>query len=385
MPTPPTTARTAGAAHPVLVALAAACGLAAAMGLGRFVYTPLLPVMIEQSTLTPEVGAWLATVNYTGYLLGAALLMWRHDLAVPLLNRGALVALVLSELAMVAGESVALWGAARLVAGVASAFVFVFCARTIAGAVPAGLGYAGVGLGIFLSGALTLLLEPVLGWRELWLVAAALTAVLALASWWLRPDHAVPSVPHSRSGWTRDGVLLAVAYSLEGMGYIIVGTFLVALVRDTLGVVWAGPAAWSVVGLSAASGAVAVSWARRHWSLRALMVGALLLQALSALLPVILPGLVTTIVSGVLFGATFLGLVLTAMTWGARLGLPSAAATLTVVYGLGQIVGPIVVAPTLDRGYEAAFVVATVVLVVAAVTVGWRAPAARGRAGRAAR
>lgn len=353
-------------AHPVLVALAAAAGLAAAMGLGRFVYTPLLPLMIEQSTLTPEVGALLATVNYVGYLLGAAILMWRHDLAVPLLHRVALVALVLSELAMVVDESVVLWGAARLVAGVASAFVFVFCARTIAGAVPAGIGFAGVGLGIFLSGALTLVLEPVLDWRELWLVAALLTGLLALASWWLPPDHAVPAVPHSRSGWTRDGVLLTVAYSLEGLGYIIVGTFLVALVRDGLAVPWAGPAAWSVVGLSAAAGAVAVSWARRHWSLRGLMVGALLLQALSALLPVLVPGLVTAIVSGVLFGATFLGLVLTAMTWGARLGLPSAAATLTVGYGLGQILGPLVVAPTLDEGYGRAFVVATVVLVVAA-------------------
>ena len=353
-------------AHPVLVALAAAAGLAAAMGLGRFVYTPLLPLMIEQSTLTPEVGALLATVNYVGYLLGAAILMWRHELAVPLLHRVALVALVLSELAMVADESVVLWGAARLVAGVASAFVFVFCARTIAGAVPAGIGFAGVGLGIFLSGALTLVLEPVLGWREMWLVAALLTGLLALASWWLPPDHAVPAVPHSRSGWTRDGVLLTVAYSLEGLGYIIVGTFLVALVRDGLAVPWAGPAAWSVVGLSAAAGAVAVSWARRHWSLRGLMVGALLLQALSALLPVLVPGLVTAIVSGVLFGATFLGLVLTAMTWGARLGLPSAAATLTVGYGLGQILGPLVVAPTLYEGYGRAFVVATVVLVVAA-------------------
>lgn len=353
-------------AHPVLVALAAAAGLAAAMGLGRFVYTPLLPLMIEQSTLTPEVGALLATVNYVGYLLGAAILMWRHDLAVPLLHRVALVALVLSELAMVVDESVVLWGAARLVAGVASAFVFVFCARTIAGAVPAGIGFAGVGLGIFLSGALTLVLEPALDWRELWLVAALLTGLLALASWWLPPDHAVPAVPHSRSGWTRDGVLLTVAYSLEGLGYIIVGTFLVALVRDGLAVPWAGPAAWSVVGLSAAAGAVAVSWARRHWSLRGLMVGALLLQALSALLPVLVPGLVTAIVSGVLFGATFLGLVLTAMTWGARLGLPSAAATLTVGYGLGQILGPLVVAPTLDEGYGRAFVVATVVLVVAA-------------------
>lgn len=353
-------------AHPVLVALAAAAGLAAAMGLGRFVYTPLLPLMIEQSTLTPEVGALLATVNYVGYLLGAAILMWRHELAVPLLHRVALVALVLSELAMVVDESVVLWGAARLVAGVASAFVFVFCARTIAGAVPAGIGFAGVGLGIFLSGALTLVLEPALDWRELWLVAALLTGLLALASWWLPPDHAVPAVPHSRSGWTRDGVLLTVAYSLEGLGYIIVGTFLVALVRDGLAVPWAGPAAWSVVGLSAAAGAVAVSWARRHWSLRGLMVGALLLQALSALLPVLVPGLVTAIVSGVLFGATFLGLVLTAMTWGARLGLPSAAATLTVGYGLGQILGPLVVAPTLDEGYGRAFVVATVVLVVAA-------------------
>ena len=41
-----------------------AAALGAAMGIGRFAYTPILPLMTAQAAVTPQVAAQLATANY---------------------------------------------------------------------------------------------------------------------------------------------------------------------------------------------------------------------------------------------------------------------------------------------------------------------------------
>ena len=52
---------------PVLIAIAGLVALATAMGIGRFAFTPLLPMMQEHG-LTVAQGGWLASANYVGYL-----------------------------------------------------------------------------------------------------------------------------------------------------------------------------------------------------------------------------------------------------------------------------------------------------------------------------
>src|SRR3546814_16415570 len=45
--------------------------LAVAMGIGRFAFTPLLPMMQNDAGLALTQGGWLASANYLGYLIGA--------------------------------------------------------------------------------------------------------------------------------------------------------------------------------------------------------------------------------------------------------------------------------------------------------------------------
>ncbi|RZJ51654.1 MAG: YbfB/YjiJ family MFS transporter, partial [Acidovorax sp.] len=105
--------------------------LAAAMGIGRFAFTPLLPMMLHDGVVDIATGSWLATANYAGYLAGALLYMalpWlgRRLGGVPgnaTLVRGGLVATVLLT-GMLALPWPAVWPLLRMLAGVASALVF---------------------------------------------------------------------------------------------------------------------------------------------------------------------------------------------------------------------------------------------------------------------
>lgn len=339
------------------------------MGVGRFVFTPILPVMIGAAGVTPSSGAIIATANYTGYLVGAVLLSIRPALNTTFSFRVWIGILLASEAAMAFVDGTAAFSTLRFVAGLASAALFLACASTVArqaGTSP-GITFGGVGTGIALSGVLTLVAAPHLSWEALWLASAALTAAL-IAPALMLDVHAesrsvdTPKIHHSRSRavWR---VLLGV-YFLEGLGYIIVGTFLVAAVGGH-GNSSVGPTVWIVVGVSAMPAAMLWHAVARHVGIRRALLGAFVLQTVSALLPAVTGSPVAAIVSAILFGGTFMGITTLTLTLAGTLSIGRTAATLTAVYGVGQVLGPLVVAPALGDSYTLAFVVAAVVLAAA--------------------
>src|SRR3546814_17917255 len=56
---------------PLALAWPGLVALAVAMGIGRFAFTPLWPLMAEDAGLSLAQGGWLASANYAGYLPGA--------------------------------------------------------------------------------------------------------------------------------------------------------------------------------------------------------------------------------------------------------------------------------------------------------------------------
>ncbi|GAA5053691.1 YbfB/YjiJ family MFS transporter [Nocardia callitridis] len=365
----PTIARRPTSRSELGTALAAASGLAAAMGIGRFVYTPLLPVMVDAHRFDADAGALIATANYVGYLLGALLLTWRPDLNNRTVFRVSAGALIVSEAVMMLPGPAILPAAARLVAGVASAVIFVGCAAVAARPgshkFGSGIAFGGVGFGIAVTGLLVLGLRPVLSWQSLWLVSGLCTLILVI------PALSLDIRPGTRGGTStkRTGYAwraLLVAYFLEGVGYIVIGTFLVAAVSEQHGPVL-GASMWVIVGAVAAPATVLWGILTRRWRPAVALPIALLAQCVSAILPVVSGHIVPTALSAALFGATFLGIVMLTMRIGTELTDSGAAAPLTAVYGAGQIVGPLVVAPVISDSYPVAFVIATIVLAVATV------------------
>jgi MFS family permease len=349
-------------------ALAAGAGLAAAVGVGRFAYTPLMPAMVDAHRIDAHEGALIAAANYAGYLAGAMLLARRPDLNSRTIFRLAAAALVVSQALLAVPAPAMLCGVLRLIAGIASAVLFVGCAGAIARldghGHAAGIAFGGVGIGIASTGLLGIAARPVLPWQALWLGAAGLTAVLLLPSLGLdiHPGHRAAGTsgrPRSTRAWRA----LLVAYSLEGVGYIVIGTFLVAAVGAHSGPT-VGSAMWVIVGAAAAT---AMLWgmAARRWTPAAALVVALVAQCLSAALPAVSTAILPAALCAALFGGTFMGITMLAIRVGTELSDHRAAATLTAGYGSGQMLGPLVVAPLVGDGYTVAFVIATVVLMAA--------------------
>ena len=345
------------------------------MGIGRFVYTPILPLMTAQAGVTAHTAAVLATANYGGYLAGAlAGTLWPRLARSIAVCRASLVVLIGSLAAMPLMDNAFGWMLLRALAGVASALVFVIAVNVLLEhlrghpARLAGWGFGGVGAGIALSAVLVLATQD---WRSAWWTAALSAAVFSAGAWFIRP------APHTRAGAAVAAgrpphgafMLLFGSYTLEGIGYIIAGTFLVAAVEHGAPH-WLGGGAWLVVGLATVPSAALWAALSGRWSHPVLLAYALCVQAAGIAVAALIGGVTAALIGAVLFGGTFIGVSTLALAAGRLLRYPRAVALLTAGYSVGQLLGPIVVAPLLHDEFRAALVVGALVVLAAALVAG---------------
>ncbi|HSY15484.1 MAG TPA: YbfB/YjiJ family MFS transporter [Jatrophihabitantaceae bacterium] len=364
------------AASPRRIVIQAGAALAVSMGIGRFVYTPILPLMLSQAGLSAQYGSTLATANYVGYLAGAL-----AGIFIPRLvgsaraMRTSLVVLFATLVLMGFTENHAAWFGLRLVAGAASALVFVIAVTAMLTQLRqhsqqlVGWGFGGVGAGIAVSGLMVLVVRTTSTWRAAWWASAVLALLLTFLAWSLRPEAATGTQAPRRGELPRTRpwfAALFLSYSLEGIGYIIAGTFLVAAVNQN-SPAWVGSSAWVLVGLAALPASVV--WARlgHRWSRPTLLCAALVIQAAGIALPALVGGVAPALISAVLFGATFLGVGSIALALGAYLQFPRAVALLTTGYSVGQILGPVIATPLVHNGYHVALLVGAALVLAAAL------------------
>jgi predicted MFS family arabinose efflux permease len=327
--------------------------LALAIGVGRFVYTPILPLMVEDLGMTQGAAGLLASANFAGYLAGALLA------ATPAVSgsrrRWLLAGLIVSALttgAMAFGSAPAAFLILRFLGGVASAFGLVFASALVldrlAVAGRPGLSavhFAGVGVGIAVSAVLSSGLAAVgADWRGIWLAGGVISLAGAGVVAALIPDRAgpAPATAARARGTGRRLATFVAAYGLFGFGYIITATFLVAIVRDGDHGRAFEPVVWLVVGLTAApSVACWTSIARRVGIARAFAL-ACVTEAIGVAASV-MQTTVAVLLGAAFLGGTFMGLTALGLIGARRLseGDPrSTLAVMTAAFGLGQIVGP---------------------------------------------
>ena len=368
----------------VSAALGGLIAIAAALGVGRFVYTPILPTMIEALGLSKSEAGLIASANFAGYLIGALFA------ATPKLGGsrrlwllGSLAASALTTAGMGLTQTLAAFLALRFVGGAASALVLIFSSTIVlerlAEARRSGLSalhFAGVGTGIALSAVLVAgLLNLGHNWQSLWLASGGLTFAALIAVAMLLPQSVTPTAqpggPASKA--TSSGLRrLVIAYGLFGFGYVITATFLVAIVRASPKIHALEPVIWVVFGV-AAMPSVAL-WARiaKPLGIPATFAAACIVEALGVLSSVVWPSPLGVFLAAILVGGTFMGLTALGLM-GARARATDdphrVLALMTGAFGVGQIVGPVFAGIVSDRlgNFTAPSIVAAFALLVAAL------------------
>ena len=343
---------------PRKVMLAGLFSLILCMGVARFAYTPLLPVMLSETFLNDALGGWLATINYVGYMCGALLAASISDLKLKdTLYRIGLIIAVITTIGMGIIDNYILWSVMRFFAGLSSAGGLLIGSGLILnwmmrnGHKPElGLHFGGVGLGIATTAVMAILMLERFDWAEQWQLFSLVGIALAIPAWlWLpRPNRSKASAinetelldhPPQRS-WM---LLLFAAYFCAVFGYVISATFLVAIVENQTSLAGNGSRVWLFTGLAAAP--ACIIWdriARKTGELKALLL-AYGLNIIGIIIPVFSHSLFGVVLSGFLFGATFIGIVSLMLTMVGKF-YPTKPAKpmgkLTLSYGVAQIVAP---------------------------------------------
>ncbi len=360
--------------------------LAAAMGIGRFAFTPLLPLMLRDGSVGAPAGAAWAAANYMGYLMGAATARWLRANPVGGL-RWSLVGVALTTLALGSHAALPVGLVLRATAGVFSAWALI-CASSVilaelARRQASHLGawiYTGVGFGIALSGTLAWLggWQPAHWlWLELGIVATAAAVVVVMGLRRLERALPPPAPPTTIAGQGRNPFSLVLCYGVSGFGYIVPATFLPVMARQQVSNPLVFGLAWPLFGLAATvSVAVSARWLS-GWPRRRVWALAQAVMALGTALPVATEALWAVGASAVLVGGTFMVATMAGLQL-AREARPSdptpLLARMTMAFAAGQIVGPLLVrlfGPGLRGGWDSITCANAAATALLALTAAW--------------
>jgi predicted MFS family arabinose efflux permease len=367
--------------------------LGVAMGIGRFAFTPILPMMQQDSSVSIAEGGWLATANYAGYLVGA-ISAWVIRTGPATAIRLGLAGTAVATLAMAVDSGFEARLALRALAGISSAWVLVFASSwSLARLAPyrrpllSGMVFAGVGIGIALAGGVCLaLMEAGAGSSAAW-VSLGLIALIATAVIWRSVGasdagglvESEPPVPPPWR-WSGGAARLVCCYGGFGFGYIIPATFVPVLARQMI----PDPAifgwCWPMFGAAAAASTLGAGAAMRWAGARRIWMISQLLMALGVCLPVAGRGVVPIVLAALLVGGTFMVNTMAGMQEARRLAAANPTplmASLTTAFALGQIVGPILVSSRVGPDEDFTEPLLLAALVLAASTAGLALPASR--------
>ena len=369
----------------LILILTGTSALAIAVGIGRFSYTPILPYMLEELNMSKTNGGLIASWNFFGYLIGSLLsILSIFKRKFKFIFFIAIIFSLFTTLLMSFCENIIFFIIIRFLAGLSSAFVLIFGTSLILPSIQA-LGkeslstahFIGVGLGMFLSS----ILVSVLGafdfiWSDLWLGVTFLAILLSIPVFIFTPDQTTFSNSYnnvknvSKIGFN----LITLSYGLYGFGYVILGTFISTMARETSGLESTESYVWLLVGLSGMPMVIFWPWIGKKIGIDIALFLACIVMAIGILMSVLIENKLGIIFSAIFLGSTFVPITALALLEGQtryKGSIRVSTAILTISFSIGQMIGPYFGGIIIDffLSYDVALYISSISLFIASILV----------------
>ena len=369
----------------LILILTGAAALAIAVGIGRFSYTPILPYMLEELNMSKTNGGLIASWNFFGYLVGSLLsILSIFKRKLKFIFFTAIIFSLFTTLLMSFCENVIFFILVRFLSGVSSAFVLIFGTSLILPSIQA-LGkkslstahFMGVGLGMFLSS----ILVSVLGgfnfiWSDLWIGVTFLAILLAIPVFIFTPDQTTFSSSYNNAkNVSKIGFnLITLSYGLYGFGYVVLGTFISTMARETPGLESTESYVWLLVGLSGMPMVIFWPWIGKKIGIDIALFLACIVMAIGILMPVLIENKLGIIFSAIFLGSTFVPITALALLEGQtryKGSIRVSTAILTISFSIGQMIGPYFGGIIIDLflSYDVALYISSISLFIASILV----------------
>jgi predicted MFS family arabinose efflux permease len=365
---------------PALIAFTGFVSLVLAMGIGRFAYTPVLPVMLDDKLLDIGTAGAIASIHFIGYAMGA--FASAFVTATPrMMLLSALASVAISTAAMGLSDSHAVWFVARWLAGFSSAVILVIVSthhiKHLSSPEHSGLQgriFAGVGAGIMIVGLMALVMMAMQTTsRTIWLGFGGLAAMGTMYLFVQQVDLTRPAtvtgadVDNRRTplSWT-----IILPYAAMGFGYIVPATYLPVMAKAILPSPLIFGLGWPVFGIAAAASTIVIGRIQARYSNRQVWLASQAIMALGLLVPVVFQSIFAIMIAALCVGGTFMVITMVGMQEAHKTAGPADAqrhvAAMTLAFAIGQIVGPFVASWAFETigGFSYPLVLAGVLLLI---------------------
>ena len=338
----------------LVLILTGSAALALAIGIGRFSYTPILPYMLEELKISKTNGGLIASWNFFGYLCGSLLsILSFFKKKIKFVFFISVLTSILTTLLMSFYNVVIDFIAIRFVAGLSSAFVLIFGTALILPSIQevgkkslSTSHFMGVGFGIVISSILVSILGNYgFNWSDLWIGVAILSIILAIPIFLFTPNE-MNSNENNKSSSSYSNLsfnLITLSYGLYGFGYVILGTFISTMARETVGLQSTEVYVWLLVGLAGIPMVVFWPWFGKKIGNDLALFLACAIMGLGIIMPILIENQIGIIFASILLGATFIPITALAFLEGQIRysgSIRVSTAILTTAFSIGQMVGP---------------------------------------------
>jgi MFS family permease len=341
----------------VAILLAGIIALIIGVGVARFVFTSLLPPMLE-NYLTISFAGVLASINYVGYLAGSIFAVFIKDINTKVkFFRFGMFLCFITTLMLGITTSDTIWIISRILAGFGAAMALVVGSAIVMNKLniqnktkAMGIHFSGIGFSILVTDLIVRIVFYFNGtWQLSWIVLAIFAFIMSFYSMYiLSYDNEVKqnSVKHhiDKSLFSPFVIILIMAYFCEGVGMVVQGTFLPDIINSLEGLEGFGSFTWTLVGLAGIPSCIIWMMLAHKYGSVNIIILAMFLQVIGIMISALTNNIYLNLFSGILYGGTFIGLVALFMNLGGKLAGNNPVmlmGALTTAYGIGQVAAPL--------------------------------------------